>query len=154
VALIPAVWNDRRRVVIKEPVGVCAAITPWNFPSSMITRKVAPALAAGCTVVIKPAEATPFSALALAELAHRAGFPPGVLNMITGEAKAIGGEMCANPTVRKLSFTGSTAVGRLLMKQVAPTVKKLSLELGGNAPFIVFDDADLDAAAGGGGTSR
>ena len=115
----------------------------------MITRKVAPALAAGCTVVIKPAEATPFSALVLAELAHRAGFPPGVLNVITGDATAIGGEMCANDTVRKLSFTGSTEVGRLLMKQVAPTIKKLSLELGGNAPFIVFDDADLDAAADG-----
>jgi succinate-semialdehyde dehydrogenase/glutarate-semialdehyde dehydrogenase len=147
--VIPTIGNDRRLVVIKEPVGVCAAITPWNFPCSMITRKVAPALAAGCTVVIKPAEATPFSALALAELAHRAGFPAGVLNVITGDSKAIGGEMCANPTVRKLSFTGSTAVGRLLMKQVAPTVKKLSLELGGNAPFIVFDDADLDAAAEG-----
>jgi succinate-semialdehyde dehydrogenase/glutarate-semialdehyde dehydrogenase len=147
--VIPTIGNDRRLVVIKQPVGVCAAITPWNFPSSMITRKVAPALAAGCTVVIKPAEATPFSALVLAELAHRAGFPPGVLNVITGNAKAIGGEMCANPTVRKLSFTGSTAVGRLLMKQVAPTIKKLSLELGGNAPFIVFDDADLDAAADG-----
>jgi len=136
-------------VVVKEPVGVCAAITPWNFPSSMITRKVAPALAAGCTVVIKPAEATPYSALALAELAHRAGFPPGVLNVITGDAPAIGGEMCANPTVRKLSFTGSTEVGRILMRQVAPTVKKISLELGGNAPFVVFDDADLDAAAEG-----
>jgi len=140
---------DRRLVVLKQPVGVCAAITPWNFPCSMITRKVAPALAAGCTVVIKPAEATPFSALALAELAHRAGFPPGVLNVITGKASAIGGEMCANPTVRKLSFTGSTEIGRLLMQQVAPTVKKISLELGGNAPFIVFDDADLDAAAEG-----
>jgi succinate-semialdehyde dehydrogenase/glutarate-semialdehyde dehydrogenase len=115
----------------------------------MITRKVAPALAAGCTVVIKPAEATPFSALVLAELAQRAGFPPGVLNVVTGNARAIGGEMCANDTVRKLSFTGSTEVGRLLMKQVAPTIKKLSLELGGNAPFIVFDDADLDAAADG-----
>jgi len=115
----------------------------------MITRKVAPALAAGCTVVIKPAEATPYSALALAELAHRAGFPPGVLNVVTGDAPAIGGEMCANPTVRKLSFTGSTEVGRILMKQVAPTVKKISLELGGNAPFVVFDDADLDAAAEG-----
>jgi succinate-semialdehyde dehydrogenase/glutarate-semialdehyde dehydrogenase len=147
--VIPTIGNDRRLVVIKEPVGVCAAITPWNFPSSMITRKVAPALAAGCPVVIKPAEATPFSALVLAELAHRAGFPPGVLNVITGNAKEIGGEMCANPTVRKLSFTGSTEVGRLLMKQVAPTIKKLSLELGGNAPFIVFDDADLDAAADG-----
>src|SRR5215468_4329219 len=147
--VIPTISNDRRLVVIKQPVGVCAAITPWNFPSSMITRKVAPALAAGCTVVIKPAEATPFSALALAELAHRAGFPPGVLNVVTGKAAAIGGEMTSNPTVRKLSFTGSTAVGRLLMKQVAPTVKKISLELGGNAPFIVFDDADLDAAAEG-----
>jgi len=147
--VIPSVGNDRRLVVIKEPVGVCAAITPWNFPSSMITRKVAPALAAGCTVVIKPAEATPFSALALAELAHRAGFPPGVLNVVTGDARAIGGEMTSNPTVRKLSFTGSTEVGRLLMQQVASTVKKISLELGGNAPFIVFDDADLDAAAEG-----
>jgi succinate-semialdehyde dehydrogenase/glutarate-semialdehyde dehydrogenase len=147
--VIPTISNDRRLVVVKEPVGVCAAITPWNFPSSMITRKVAPALAAGCTVVIKPAEATPYSALALAELAHRAGFPPGVLNVITGDAPAIGGEMCANPTVRKLSFTGSTEVGRILMKQVAPTVKKISLELGGNAPFVVFDDADLDAAAEG-----
>ena len=147
--VIPTVGNDRRLVVTKEPVGVCAAITPWNFPSSMITRKVAPALAAGCTVVIKPAEATPFSALVLAELAHRAGFPPGVFNVITGDAPAIGGEMCANTTVRKLSFTGSTEVGRLLMKQVAPTIKKISLELGGNAPFIVFDDADLDAAVEG-----
>ena len=147
--VIPTIGNDRRLVVVKEPVGVCAAITPWNFPSSMITRKVSPALAAGCTVVIKPAEATPFSALALAELAHRAGFPPGVLNVVTGDAPQIGGEMCANPIVRKLSFTGSTEVGRLLMKQVAPTIKKISLELGGNAPFIVFDDADLDAAAEG-----
>ncbi len=147
--VIPTIGNDRRLVVTKEPVGVCAAITPWNFPSSMITRKVAPALAAGCTVVIKPAESTPFSALMLAELAHRAGFPAGVFNVITGDAEAIGGEMCANPIVRKLSFTGSTEVGRLLMKQVAPTIKKISLELGGNAPFIVFDDADLDAAAEG-----
>jgi len=147
--IIPTIGNDRRLLVIKQPVGVCAAITPWNFPSSMITRKVAPALAAGCTVVIKPAEATPYSALALAELAHRAGFPPGVLNVITGDAPAIGGEMTSNPTVRKLSFTGSTGVGRLLMKQVASTVKKISLELGGNAPFVVFDDADLDAAAEG-----
>jgi succinate-semialdehyde dehydrogenase/glutarate-semialdehyde dehydrogenase len=147
--VIPTIGNDRRLVVIKQPVGVCAAITPWNFPCSMITRKVSPALAAGCTVVIKPAEATPYSAFALAELAHRAGFPPGVLNVITGDAPAIGGEMCANETVRKLSFTGSTEVGRILMKQVAPTIKKISLELGGNAPFIVFDDADLDAAAEG-----
>jgi succinate-semialdehyde dehydrogenase/glutarate-semialdehyde dehydrogenase len=147
--VIPSNAADRRLVVIKQPVGVCAAITPWNFPCSMIARKVSPALAAGCTVVIKPAEATPYSALALAELAQRAGFPPGVLNVVTGDARAIGGEMCANPTVRKLSFTGSTEVGRILMKQVAPTIKKLSLELGGNAPFVVFDDADLDAAADG-----
>jgi succinate-semialdehyde dehydrogenase/glutarate-semialdehyde dehydrogenase len=147
--VIPTMANDRRLVVVKEPVGVCAAITPWNFPSSMITRKVSPALAAGCTVVIKPAEATPFSAFALAELAVRAGFPPGVLNVITGDAQSIGAEMCANPIVRKLSFTGSTRVGRLLMQQVAPTIKKISLELGGNAPFIVFDDADLEAAAEG-----
>src|SRR3989442_4275720 len=147
--VIPTIGNDRRLVVVKEPVGVCAAITPWNFPSSMITRKVAPALAAGCTVVIKPAEATPYSALALAELAHRAGFPPGVLNVITGDAPAIGGEMTSNPTVRKLSFTGSTGVGRLLMKQAAPTVKKISLVLGGNAPFIVFDVDYLDDAAEG-----
>jgi len=147
--VIPTIGNDRRLLVIKEPVGVCAAITPWNFPCSMITRKVSPALAAGCTVVIKPAEATPFSAFALAELAHRAGFPPGVLNVITGDAASIGKEMCANSTVRKVSFTGSTEVGRLLMQQVAPTIKKISLELGGNAPFIVFDDADLDAAAEG-----
>src|SRR5690349_8473336 len=147
--VIPTIGNDRRLVVVKEPVGVCAAITPWNFPSSMITRKVSPALAAGCTVVIKPAEATPFSAFALAVLADRAGFPPGVLNVITGDAPSIGGEMCANPTVRKVSFTGSTEVGRILMRQVAPTIKKISLELGGNAPFIVFDDADLDAAADG-----
>jgi succinate-semialdehyde dehydrogenase / glutarate-semialdehyde dehydrogenase len=147
--VIPTMANDRRLVVVKEPVGVCAAITPWNFPSSMITRKVSPALAAGCTVVIKPAEATPLSAFALAELAERAGFPAGVLNVVTGDAPSIGAEMCANPVVRKVSFTGSTAVGRLLMKQVAPTIKKISLELGGNAPFIVFDDADLDAAAEG-----
>jgi succinate-semialdehyde dehydrogenase/glutarate-semialdehyde dehydrogenase len=147
--VIPTIAGDRRLVVVKEPVGVCAAITPWNFPSSMITRKVAPALAAGCTVVIKPAEAAPLSALALAELAHRAGFPPGVLNVVTGDPAAIGGQMCADPAVRKLSFTGSTPVGRLLMQQVAPTIKKLSLELGGNAPFIVFDDADLDAAVEG-----
>jgi len=147
--VIPSIGRDRRLVVVKQPVGVCAAITPWNFPCSMITRKVAPALAAGCTVVIKPAEATPYSALALAELAHRAGFPPGVLNVVVGKASRIGAEMCANPTVRKLSFTGSTEIGRLLMQQVAPTIKKLSLELGGNAPFIVFDDADLDAAADG-----
>ena len=147
--VIPTIGNDRRLIAIKQPVGVCAAITPWNFPSSMITRKVSPALAAGCTVVIKPAAATPFSALALAELAARAGFPPGVLNVVTGDARAIGDEMTSNPIVRKVSFTGSTEVGRALMKQVASTVKKISLELGGNAPFIVFDDADLDAAAEG-----
>src|SRR5437773_9172736 len=152
--VIPTIGNDRRLVVIKQPVGVCAAITPWNFPTSMITRKVSPALAAGCTVVIKPAEATPYSALALAELAQRAGFPPGVINVLTGDAPAIGGEMTSNPTVRKLSFTGSTEVGRLLMKQVSSTVKKISLELGGNAPFIVFDDADLDAAADGAMVSK
>jgi len=152
--VIPTIATDRRLVVVKEPVGVCGAITPWNFPSSMITRKVSPALAAGCTVVIKPAEATPFSAFALAVLAERAGFPPGVLNVITGDAPAIGGELCANPVVRKLSFTGSTEVGRLLMKQVAPTIKKISLELGGNAPFIVFDDADLDAAVEGAMVSK
>jgi succinate-semialdehyde dehydrogenase/glutarate-semialdehyde dehydrogenase len=151
---IPTPWADRRILVIKQPVGVCAAITPWNFPHSMITRKVAPALAAGCTVILKPAEQTPYSALALAELAERAGFPKGVLNIITGDAPAIGGELCANPTVRKISFTGSTEVGRLLMKQAAPTVKKISLELGGNAPFIVFDDADLDAAVEGAMVSK
>ena len=151
---IPTPWADRRILVIKQPVGVCAAITPWNFPHSMITRKVAPGLAAGCTVILKPAEQTPYSALALAELAERAGFPKGVLNIITGDAPAIGGELCANPTVRKISFTGSTEVGRLLMKQAAPTVKKISLELGGNAPFIVFDDADLDAAVEGAMVSK
>jgi succinate-semialdehyde dehydrogenase/glutarate-semialdehyde dehydrogenase len=147
-------WPDRRVVVTKEPVGVCAAITPWNFPSAMITRKVGPALAAGCPIVVKPAELTPLSALALAELASRAGVPKGVFNVLTGDAGAIGGEMCANPVVRKLSFTGSTAVGRLLMQQCAPTVKKLSLELGGNAAFVVFDDADLDAAVEGAMASK
>ena len=146
---LPSPWEDRRIVVTKEAVGVCAAITPWNFPAAMITRKVGPALAAGCPIVVKPAEATPFTALALAELAHRAGLPNGLLNVVTGEPRAIGGELCANPLVRKLSFTGSTAIGRLLMEQCAPTVKKVSLELGGNAPFIVFDDADLDAAVQG-----
>jgi succinate-semialdehyde dehydrogenase/glutarate-semialdehyde dehydrogenase len=141
--------RDRRLIVTKEPIGVCAAITPWNFPSAMITRKVAPALAAGCPIVLKPAELTPYSALALAVLAERAGVPKGVFSVVIGDAKAIGAEMCANPIVRKLSFTGSTPVGRLLMEQCAPTVKKLSLELGGNASFIVFDDADLDAAVEG-----
>ncbi|MES2349284.1 MAG: NAD-dependent succinate-semialdehyde dehydrogenase [Pseudomonadota bacterium] len=142
-------WRDRRLLVTKEPIGVCAAITPWNFPIAMITRKVGPALAAGCTMVLKPAEATPYCALALAALAERAGLPPGVFNVVTGEPREIGGEMTSNPVVRKLSFTGSTEVGRLLMAQSAPTIKKLSLELGGNAPFIVFDDADLDAAVEG-----
>jgi succinate-semialdehyde dehydrogenase/glutarate-semialdehyde dehydrogenase len=142
-------WPDRRVVVTKEPIGVCAAITPWNFPAAMITRKVGPALAAGCPMVLKPAELTPFSALALAVLAERAGVPKGVFSVVTGDAKAIGGEMTGNPTVRKLSFTGSTAVGRLLMEQCAPTIKKLSLELGGNAAFVVFDDADIDAAVEG-----
>ncbi len=146
---IPAPTGDKRLLVLKQPIGVCAAITPWNFPMAMITRKVAPALAAGCTVVVKPAEQTPLTALALAELAHRAGFPPGVINVITGDPVAIGGELTASPIVRKLSFTGSTEIGRLLMRQSADTVKKLSLELGGNAPFIVFDDADLDAAVEG-----
>ena len=155
--VIPSPAADRRLVVLKQPIGVCAAITPWNFPSAMITRKVAPALAAGCTVVVKPAEQTPLSALALAELAQRAGFPPGVFNIVTGSAAAapvIGGELTSNPIVRKLSFTGSTEIGRLLMAQCAPTVKKVSLELGGNAPFIVFDDADLDAAVEGAMTSK
>ncbi|MCP3708326.1 NADP-dependent succinate-semialdehyde dehydrogenase [Paraburkholderia sp. CNPSo 3274] len=146
---IPTPANDKRIVVTKEPVGVCAAITPWNFPAAMITRKVGPALAAGCPIVLKPAEATPFSALALAVLAERAGVPRGVFSVVTGDPKAIGGELTSNPTVRKLSFTGSTPVGRLLMGQCASTVKKVSLELGGNAPFIVFEDADLDAAVAG-----
>ncbi len=147
--VIPGHQGDKRIVVLKEPIGVCAAITPWNFPNAMITRKVAPALAAGCTVVLKPAEQTPLSALSIAELAERAGMPRGVLNIITGDAPTIGGELTSNPKVRKLSFTGSTEVGRLLMQQCSGTVKKVSLELGGNAPFIVFDDADLDAAAEG-----
>jgi succinate-semialdehyde dehydrogenase/glutarate-semialdehyde dehydrogenase len=146
---IPTPASDKRIVVTKEPVGVCAAITPWNFPAAMITRKVGPALAAGCPIIVKPAEATPLSALALAVLAERAGVPRGVFNVVTGEPKAIGAELTGNPVVRKLSFTGSTPVGRLLMAQCAPTVKKVSLELGGNAPFIVFDDADLDAAVDG-----
>ena len=146
---IPATLADKRLVVVKQPIGVCAAITPWNFPLAMITRKVAPALAAGCTVVVKPAEQTPLTALALAALAEQAGFPAGVFNVLTGDPVAIGGELTASPVVRKLSFTGSTEVGRLLMAQSAPTIKKLSLELGGNAPFIVFDDADVDAAVNG-----
>jgi succinate-semialdehyde dehydrogenase/glutarate-semialdehyde dehydrogenase len=150
--VIPPHVSDKRLIVIKQPIGVCAAITPWNFPNAMITRKAAPALAAGCTMVLKPAEQTPLSALAMVELATRAGVPKGVFNVVTGDgpsAPAIGGELCANPIVRKLTFTGSTEVGRILMRQCADTIKKLSLELGGNAPFIVFDDADLDAAAEG-----
>jgi succinate-semialdehyde dehydrogenase/glutarate-semialdehyde dehydrogenase len=146
---IPGHTADKRIVVIKQPIGVCAAITPWNFPAAMITRKAGPALAAGCTMVVKPATATPFSALALAELGERAGIPAGVFSVITGSAAAIGNEMTANPIVRKLTFTGSTEIGKQLMAQCAATVKKVSLELGGNAPFIVFDDADLDAAVEG-----
>ncbi len=146
---IPPHQPDKRIVVIKEPVGVVASITPWNFPIAMITRKCAPALAAGCTVVAKPASQTPFCALALAALAEQAGIPAGVFNVVTGSAKAIGGEMTSNPIVRKLTFTGSTEIGKTLMEQCAGTVKKISLELGGNAPFIVFDDADLDAAVEG-----
>ena len=149
---VPSTDPSKRFLVLKQAVGVCAAITPWNFPIAMITRKVAPALAAGCPVVIKPAEATPLSALAVAELAQRAGMPPGVLNVVTADADRsvdVGKALCASDVVRHLSFTGSTEVGRILMKQCAPTVKKLSLELGGNAPFIVFDDADLDAAVEG-----
>jgi len=149
---IPSPWADRRLLVLREPVGVCAAITPWNFPNAMITRKIAPALAAGCTVVVKPAEQTPLSALALAELAQRAGIPAGVFNVVTadsGNSIVVGKALCDSPVVRKLSFTGSTAVGRILMQQCAPTLKKLSLELGGNAPFIVFEDADIDAAVEG-----
>ncbi len=146
---IPATVADKRLVVVKQAIGVCAAITPWNFPLAMITRKVAPALAAGCTVVVKPAEQTPLTALALSALADEAGFPAGVFNVLTGDPVAIGGALTASPAVRKLSFTGSTEIGRLLMAQCAPTIKKLSLELGGNAPFIVFDDADVDAAVNG-----
>jgi succinate-semialdehyde dehydrogenase/glutarate-semialdehyde dehydrogenase len=147
--VIPSPTNDRRLIVLKQAIGVVGAITPWNFPNAMITRKVSPGLAAGCTFVLKPAEQTPFSALALAELAERAGIPKGVLNIVTGEPVAIGKELCASPIVRKVTFTGSTEVGRILMRQSADTIKKMSLELGGNAPFIVFDDADLDAAAEG-----
>jgi succinate-semialdehyde dehydrogenase / glutarate-semialdehyde dehydrogenase len=146
---IPAHGTDKRIVVIKEPIGVCAAITPWNFPAAMITRKCGPALAAGCTMVLKPASQTPFSALALCELAERAGVPKGVFSCVTGSAGEIGGEMTSNPTVRKLTFTGSTEIGKLLMEQCAATVKKTSMELGGNAPFIVFDDADIEMAVKG-----
>ena len=150
--IVPPNTVDKRLLVTREPVGVCAAITPWNFPAAMITRKVAPAIAVGCTVVVKPAEQTPLTALALAVLAERAGIPPGVFNVITGNANAaptIGSTLTADARVRKLSFTGSTQVGRLLMAQSAPNLKRLSMELGGNAPFIVFEDADLDAAVDG-----
>ncbi|OZA76989.1 NAD-dependent succinate-semialdehyde dehydrogenase [Polynucleobacter sp. 39-46-10] len=150
-------WSDKRMIVMKQPIGVCVAITPWNFPIAMITRKIAPAMAAGCTIVIKPAELTPLSALALAELAQRAGVPAGVINVLTADADqsiAIGKTLCASPTVRHLSFTGSTDVGRILMAQCAPTVKKLGLELGGHAPFIVFEDADIDAAVSGAMASK
>jgi succinate-semialdehyde dehydrogenase/glutarate-semialdehyde dehydrogenase len=155
--VLPQFDNNRRLLVMKQAIGVCAAITPWNFPLAMITRKVAPALAAGCTVVIKPAELTPLTALATAELAVRAGIPPGVLNVLTGDSQnsiAIGKELCESDVVRHLSFTGSTEVGRILMSQCAPTVKKLSLELGGNAPFLVFDDADVDSAVEGAMASK
>ena len=151
---IPSPAADRRILVLKQPIGVVAAITPWNFPNAMITRKCAPALAAGCTVLVKPSDMTPLSALALAVLAERAGIPAGVFNVLTGMPAGVGGEMTANPSVRKLSFTGSTRVGKLLMSQCADTIKRLSLELGGNAPFIVFDDADLDLAVAGVMTSK
>jgi succinate-semialdehyde dehydrogenase/glutarate-semialdehyde dehydrogenase len=151
---IPAQTPDKRIVVIKQPIGVCAAVTPWNFPNAMITRKAGPALAAGCTMVIKPASMTPYSALALCELAERAGIPKGVISVVTGGASAIGKELTTNPLVRKFTFTGSTEVGKKLMEQCASTVKKVSLELGGNAPFIVFDDADLDAAVEGAMASK
>ncbi|MFV0437466.1 MAG: NAD-dependent succinate-semialdehyde dehydrogenase [Desulfopila sp.] len=146
---IPSTSSDQRILVIRQPIGVCAAITPWNFPAAMITRKVAPALAAGCTSIIKPASQTPFTALAFAELSRRAGFPRGVINVVTGSASVIGEELTANPIVRKVSFTGSTSIGKKLMAQCASTIKKVSLELGGNAPFIVFDDADIDTAVQG-----
>ena len=152
--VIPAHAADKRIIVLKQPIGVCAAVTPWNFPSAMITRKAGPALAAGCTMVLKPSELTPFSALALCELAEKAGIPKGVLSCVTGDAAAIGGAMTASPIVRKLSFTGSTPVGKLLMAQCAATVKKTSMELGGNAPLIVFDDADLDVAVAGAMASK
>jgi len=152
--VIPGHGRDKRIVVLKQPIGVAAAITPWNFPAAMIARKVAPALAAGCTMVIKPSELTPYSALAMCVLAERAGVPEGVVSVVTGDAKVIGAELTSNPTIRKLSFTGSTAVGKLLMAQCAPTLKKLSLELGGNAPFIVFDDADLEIAVQGAVASK
>jgi succinate-semialdehyde dehydrogenase/glutarate-semialdehyde dehydrogenase len=152
--VIPAPWRDKRILVTREPVGVVGIITPWNFPTAMICRKAGPALAVGCPVVIKPASQTPFSALALAELAKRAGVPDGVFNVVTGSSREIGAELTGNPTVRKLSFTGSTQVGKVLLKQCAETVKKVSMELGGNAPFVVFDDADLDLAVSGGMNSK
>jgi len=151
---IPGHQADKRILVLKQPIGVTAAITPWNFPAAMITRKAGPALAAGCTMVIKPASQTPFSALAMVELAHRAGIPKGVLSVVTGSAGDIGAELTGNPIVRKLSFTGSTEIGRQLMAECAKDIKKVSLELGGNAPFIVFDDADLDAAVEGAMASK
>jgi len=151
---IPAPTTDKRLIVLKQPIGVCAAITPWNFPAAMITRKAAPALAAGCTMIVKPAEQTPLTALALGALALEAGMSPGVFQVVTGNAREIGGVLTGSNKVRKLSFTGSTEVGRILMAQCAPTIKKLSLELGGNAPFIVFDDADLDAAVDGAVASK
>ncbi|MCB9839210.1 MAG: NAD-dependent succinate-semialdehyde dehydrogenase [Phycisphaeraceae bacterium] len=151
---IPASTRDKRILVLRQPVGVAAAITPWNFPSAMITRKMGPALACGCTMVIKPSELTPLSAFALGELAIEAGIPAGVVNIVTGDAPAIGAELCANPTVRKLSFTGSTAVGRILMRQGAENLTRLSLELGGHAPFLVFDDADVEAALSGAMASK
>ena len=156
-SILGTTWSDKRLMVLKQPIGVCVAITPWNFPIAMITRKIAPALAAGCTIVIKPAELTPLSALALAELAKRAGIPEGVINIVTADATqsiVIGKTLCSSPTVRHLSFTGSTEVGRILMEQCAPTVKKLALELGGHAPFIVFEDADIDAAVSGAMASK
>ncbi len=156
-SILGTTWSDKRLMVLKQPIGVCVAITPWNFPIAMITRKIAPALAAGCTIVIKPAELTPLSALALAELAKRAGIPDGVINIVTADATqsiVIGKTLCSSPTVRHLSFTGSTEVGRILMEQCAPTVKKLALELGGHAPFIVFEDADIDAAVSGAMASK
>ncbi|WP_114689266.1 NAD-dependent succinate-semialdehyde dehydrogenase [Polynucleobacter necessarius] len=151
-SILGITWSDKRLMVVKQPIDVCVTITPWNFPIAMITRKIAPALTAGCTIVIQPAELTPLSALALAELAKRAGIPDGVINIVTADANqsiAIGKTLCASPTVRHLSFTGSTEVGRILMEQCTPTVKKLALELGGHAPFIVFEDADIDAAVSG-----
>jgi len=151
---IPQHAPGKRIVVTKEPIGVCAAITPWNFPAAMITRKCGPALAAGCTMVVKPATSTPYSALALAELGERAGIPAGVFSVVTGASGAIGGEITSNPIVRKLTFTGSTEIGKMLMEQCAGTVKKTSMELGGNAPFIVFNDADIDAAVDGAMASK